>query len=221
MTPTYQTSPNPLICQGIDVGFYYAATAQGVPTTTETVINEPDFEVAIGDEIILEGGGAGIWETRAISNVSGNAGSDITITHAAATGAVNADDTVYIKRVASCATAGSMLDLTLEYEWIPINCITASYGKLGSVYGKRTVTLNKNAYFRSWQEYYLRDSVVGAELMISAGDTNNNRMVLYMPNVINTEPTLAMDELIMNPTAMQAVRGTTSGNEAELVLSFF
>jgi hypothetical protein len=220
-SPTYQTTPSPLITLGIAGSFTYAGTAQGVPTTTATIINEPSFEVAIGDYISIDVG-AGIWETVLISNVTGTgAGSDLTLTHAAVSVAASADDTVYVKRVAECATIGSSLDLTLEYEWFPINCITATYGKAASTYGNRTITLNKNAYFRSWEEFMKRDNVVGGELMVIAGDTANNIMVLYMPNVINTEPSLAMDNLVMNPTAMQAILGNTTGNTEELTLAYF
>lgn len=228
-TPTYQTSPNPLITLGINGSFIYAATVTGSPSTTSTPISYPAFETAVGDYICVNVG-SGVYEWRAITGVTGNAGaSTVTIANTVDfSGAATLGETCYIRRVAGCAELGDSFDLTFEVEWLPINCITAQYGKLASTFGKRTITLNKNTYFRSWQEYMLRDGVVGAELLIVAGDLNNpnagtanNIMALYMPNVINTEPSLALDNLIMNPTAMQAVRGTMANNEEEIIMALF
>jgi len=219
-TPVYQTSPKPLITLGVDVAFTYADIVTGSPSTTETVLTAPNHETAVGDYLCVDVG-SGVYEWQAITGVSGNAGANQTLDHAAFSSAATATETAYVKRVEGCAQTGAMLDLTVEHEVLPVNCITASYGKVASKYGKRTVTLNKNAYFRSWEEYYKRDNVVGAELMVIAGSTANNTFAMYSPNIINVEPSLSFDELMLNPTAMQAVRGTTTGNEAEIVFTYF
>jgi hypothetical protein len=220
-TPTLDKTTSPLVCTGMTMLTTYAQQAKGVPTTTETILDTSEIEVTTNDKLIADVG-AGVWETVAISNVSGDAGGDITLTHAALSGAVSATDTVYIQR-AACPTIGSSLTVNMTMDREPINCMTSSSGKSASVYTGRTIELTKNLPFRSWQEYLLRDNVVGMELMIQAGSTDDNVGVIYFPNIINMEPTIDVAPLMMQTVTMQAIGGSwyNSGDDAEMVIGLF
>ena len=220
-TPTLNKTTNPLVCLGMTMYTTYAGTATGVPTTTETILATSEIEVAIGDKLIAEVS-AGVWETVAISNVSGNAGGSVTLTHAALSIAVSATDTVYVQR-AACPTIGISLTINRTMDREPINCMTAASGKSASVYTGRTVEVTKNLPFRSWQEYLLRDNIVGCELMIQAGDTDDNVAVIYLPNVINTDPTIDVAPLMMQSVTAQAIGASwyNSGLDEEIVIGLF
>jgi len=222
ITPNYDTTTKPLMCLGIDglnMFTRYEGTASGTPSATETILATPAFDVGVGDEIQIEVS-AGVWETKSISVVSGDAGSNITLTHAAVSIAASADDTVYILRGA-CAAVGDTLTVTVEMESEFENCMAANYGKKSQAITGRTVTLAKTPYFKSWQEFLMRDNVIGSGFMITLGDELLNIMAIYVSNQINTEVSLSTDALMKNDTTSRGVIDATLGNDHEIVIATF
>jgi hypothetical protein len=174
--------------------------------------------VAIGDEILLET--ATEWETATVSNVSGNAGEDITVTHSAVTAAVSADDTVYVRRK-KCAGIGDSLTLTMEREITPLNCMAETYGKAGLEVTGRTVTIAKTPFWQDWQEFLVRDNAVGSELTVYMGTETGKVMVWYLPNIQNTEVTITNDTLMKNDVTAIANKDTRIGAKNEIVAACF
>ena len=216
-TPSLDKTTTPPTCLGMTLSATFAGVAKGTPTATETILSAPNFDVAIGDDIMVQT--ATGWETKAISNVSGDAPGDITLTHAALSEAASLGETVYIRRK-KCASIGDTLTINIEMEMETIKCMQASSGKMASRPTARTVTIEKSPYFQSWQEFLMRDNVVGAELMIKLGSTTGNIFAVYMPKVINTEVGLGMEALMRVEASAQAVVGTP-GNDFEIVCATF
>ena len=217
-TPTLDRVTAPPVCLGMTLSATFAGVAKGTPTTTSTILNAPNFDVAVGDDIMVET--ATGWETKAISVVSGDSGGDITLTHAALSEAASAAETVYIRRK-KCASIGDSLTINIEMEVETLKCMQASAGKMASLPTSRTVTIDKSPYFKSWQEFLMRDNVVGMELMIKLGSTAGNIFTLYMPNVVNSEVSLGMDALMRVEASAQAVVGSRMGNDFEIVVATF
>ena len=207
-----------LTCLGVELSAMYEGTAKGVPTTTETVLSTPDFAVAVGDELIAET--ATEWETVTISNVSGAAGEDITLTHAALTAAVSADDTVYVRRK-KCASSGDSLTITLENTITPVNCMAETYGKVAIEQTGRMVTIAKNPFWMSWQELLLRDNAIGSALTVFMGTEENKIMVWYLPNIQNTEVSITSEELMRTSVTSVANKDATLGGGSEIVVACF
>lgn len=217
-TPALDKTTAPPTCLGMVLSATFAGVAKGTPTVTQTILNAPNFDVAIGDDIMVET--ATGWETKAISNVSGDSGGDITLTHAALSEAASAAETVYIRRK-KCASLGDSLTITIEMEVETLNCMQAASGKMASLPTSRTVTIEKTPYFKSWQEFLMRDNVVGAELMIKLGSTTGNIFAVYCPNIVNTEVGLGTDALMRVDASAQAVVGSRLGNNFEIVAATF
>ncbi len=164
--------------------------------------------------------GTGNWETLAISNVSGDAGGNITLTHATATNRADSGDTVYLVRL-KCAGIGDTLTITVEMEQELLKCMQSSAGKAGSMFTGRMVNIEASPYFNSWQEFLMRDNIVSTELMIQLGFTAGNIVALYMPSVVNKEIGLSTDPLMRVSKSAAAVKGTRLGNDFELVIAAF
>ena len=147
----------------------------------------------------------------------------MTLTHGSVSVAASADDTVYIQRAVCTSGFGNSITINMTMDREPINCMTSTYGKYASVYTGRTIEVTKNSHFRSWQEYYLRDSVVGCELMIQAGSTDDNVGVIYLPNIITTDATIDVAPLMMQTVTGQAIGASwyNSGLDEELVIGLF
>ena len=218
VTPVYDTATVAPRCLGMTIKTTYAGVAKGVPTTTETVLNAPNFAVGIGDKIMLNT--ATGWETNAITNVVGNAGTDITLTHAAFSETAAADETVYIVRE-KCADLGDSVTITVEIDIEFIKCMANSSGKYASLPTGRSVTVERTPYFTSWKEFYMRDNVVSAELMIQVGSTEANIINVYILNLVISEASLTTDPLMKVDTTAMAVRDTVLGNDHELVIAAF
>lgn len=207
-----------LVCLGVDLSATFAGTAKGTPTQTETILSTPSFGVAIGDEILLETSTE--WETATVTNVSGNAGEDVTVTHSSVTSAVSADDTVYVRRK-KCAGIGDSLSITMEREITPVNCMSPTYGKAAIEVTGRMVTVAKTPFWQDWQEFLTRDNAVGSELMVSLGTETGKIMVWYLPNIQNTEVTITTDALMKNDVTAVANKDTRIGNKNEIVAACF
>ena len=207
-----------LTCLGVNLSATYEGTAKGVPTTIQTVLDLPNFSVAVGDELIAET--ATEWETVAITSVSGAAGEDITLGHAALTVAISATDTVYVRRK-KCAGVGDSLTLTLENTITPVNCMAETYGKAALEQTKRMVTIAKSPFWMSWQEFLLRDNATGSALTVFMGTEENKIMVWYLPNIQNTEVGITSDELMKNDVTSVANQDATLGARSELVVACF
>lgn len=164
--------------------------------------------------------GTGNWETLAISNVSGHAGENTTLTHATVTNRPDPGDTVYIKRL-NCAGVGDTLTITVEMEAEPVKCMAATYGKAGIEFMGRTVTIAKTPYWQDWQDFLLRDNAVTSSLTVFMGDEVGNMMAWYMPALQNTEVSITTDGLMRNDVTSLAVKDTRIGNTGELVIACF
>ncbi|MBD3252056.1 hypothetical protein GF380_06465 [Candidatus Uhrbacteria bacterium] len=219
VTPTVDRTTTPLRCLGIDIYSLLSATATGTPTTTETILSAPDFDVAVGDKILIDVG-SDVWETVAISAVSGDAQSNITLTHAAVSVAASADDTVYVQSL-QCAQQGDSVTVTLEVETDFQRCMGSTYGKVAQEQVSRTVTIAKTPYFKSWQDFYMRDSVKASALMIVLGDTENNIFAVYVPNSVNTEVSMTNDLLMKLDVTSRGVVDSVLGNDHEIVAAAF
>ena len=217
-TPALDKTTAPPTCLGMVLSAMFSGVAKGTPSETETILSAPNFDIAIGDEI-LQNTTTG-WETKAISAVSGDSGGDITLTHAAFSVAATAGETVYIRRK-KCASIGDSLTIKIEMEVETVKCMQASSGKMASLPTGRTVTIEKTPYFKSWQEFLMRDNVVGAELMIKLGSTTGNIFAMYMPNVVNTNVGLGTDAIMRVNASAQAVVGSRMGNDFEIVAATF
>jgi len=203
-----------LVCLDVELRAIFAGTAKGTPTTTETILATPDFGVAIGDYILLETS-AGVWETKLISNVSGYAGQDTTITHATSSGAVSATDTVYIIRK-RCAGVGDSVTLTMEIEQEVVKCMAPTAGKVAIETIGRTVTVDKNPYWEDWQEFLVRDNAILSDLIIYMGDEENHIFTIYLSQIQNMEVAMTMDPLMRNEVSSQA-----TGIRDEIVMAYF
>lgn len=226
VTPEYDTTTEPLTCLGIDMSTRYAGIAKGVPTTTQTILTAPSYDVAVGDSISIDVG-AGVWETVAVTVVSGNAGADTTLTHAAVTVAASAEDVVYITRSA-CAQVGDTLTITIDTPSEFKRCMVPSSGKTAQYKTERMVTIAATPYFQSWQEFYLRDNVVSSGFMVTLGSrdsvgdlVSDSIMCFYVPNKINTEVSLTTDMLMKIDVTSQASVDAVLGNDHEIVCASF
>lgn len=221
VTPVTDTETEPPVCMGIDADIMFSAVASGTPTTTETIITAAaDFDVTAGVDYISIDVGTDEWETVLISNVSGNPGSAITLTHAAVSVAASADDVVYVTRK-NCAEKGASVSITIAMDHEFKKCMGATYGKSGSVFGGRTVTVNSTPYFDDLGPLLRRDDVVGACLTMKVGSTVGNIFACHIPNLINKSVGISLANLSTLDVESQAVRDDTLGNDHEIVFATF
>jgi hypothetical protein len=220
VTPTYDMNTKPLRVLGIEVRAVVEGTATGTPTQTETVLLTPPYDVSIGDSIIIDVGSS-VYETVAISNVSGTAGGNITLTHASVSVAASATDTVYIVLNKCAKDKADTVTITVEAEMESLKCISASSGKTGQEQIGRTITLEKSVYFQSWEAFLMRDEVFGSAFMITCGSDLNNIVSFYISNVVNTEVELVSDPLMKVDITAQAVIDSVLGNDDEFVVAAF
>jgi hypothetical protein len=223
VTPTLDTETRPMTCLGVQTFTRYEGTATGTPTTTETILLAPNYEVAIGDKIQIDVG-AGVFETVAISAVSGNAGSNITLTHAAVSVAASAADTVYVVRVNCSDNYGDTMEIVVEMDSETEKCISATSGFTDRSFTGRTVTFTPTPYFLSWQNLYLRDTVTGSAMqMIFSDETagGDNLFCIQIRNKIITEYGLTTDLKMRENVTMQAALDSVMGNDHEIVMAMF
>lgn len=219
ITSTYDDTTKPLVCKGISSKTVLSAVAKGAPTQVQTILTAPNFQVVVGDYIVLDIG-AGIYETRLISGVTGTEGADQTLAHASATAAATATETVYIVHTA-CAYIGETLTLTIEMEDVAEKCMIAESGFSGRSFTGRKVNISRSPFFRNWQEFLIRDNIIGSLLQITLGDDANNIFTVLIPNQVTGEVSLTTDELMKVDVTSQAVKGATLGNDHELVIATF
>lgn len=223
VTPTYDSTTPELVCLAMSGWSKVAGTITGVPTTTETVLLAPNFDVRVGDSIIVDTGSS-VWETKTISNVSGNAGSNITITHAALSGAGTATETAYILRV-GCADVGESLTITMDCPVAVQKCMFATHGVTGYTNTGRTITIESEPYFQSWEQFLMRDNAVGrgflAILGDISGDDQNNIVAVYVSKAVNTAVSLNNNDIMTQSVSSQAAKDATLGDEYEFVMAAF
>jgi len=219
VTPVTDTETQYLVCLGVDLELYLEAVATGTPSTTETILTAPTFDVTTDDKILIEVS-AGVWETKAISNVSGNAGSNITLTHAAVSIAASALDTVKIKRL-ECANVGDTLTATITCELTAELCMKASSGKKAQYQSKRMVEITSTPYFKSWGPVLMRNAGTGSSLKVWAGDTLTNMFCFYIPKQIITAVSISNDELGKFDMTAKGVKDAELGNDYEIVVATF
>lgn len=223
VTPSIDTTTQPLRCLGIEGWAKFSATATGTPTTTETILSAPNFDVAAGDYIQIDVG-EGVYESVQVSAVSGNSGSNITLTHAAVSVAASSGDTVYILRYNCNANKGETIELAIELEDEAELCMFSDYGRSDRAVLGRTITWNYSPYFKSWQEFLLRDNVVGFGFQIFCADTSkttDNIVVFESVHNINTEVSLTVEDLMKVDVTATASRDPELGNDHELVIASF
>jgi hypothetical protein len=223
ITPTYDNTTEELVCLGLEGWGRVAGTITGVPTTTETILLAPNFDVRVGDSIQVDTGSS-VWETKAITGVSGDAGGNITITHAALSGAGTATETAYILR-SVCADKGEEFSMTMECPVGSKKCMGETYGKSGLVSMDRNITIESSPYFESWEQFLMRDNAVGVTHQLVFGDiTNddqNNIVVLWLSKTVNTGVSINNDDIMTQSVSSVAVKDATLGDEYEVVLAAF
>jgi hypothetical protein len=219
ITPNYDQTTEELTCLGVEGFLRVAGTATGVPTTIETILLAPNYDVRVGDSIQIEVS-AGVWETKAISDVSGDAGSNITLTHAAVSIAASAADTVYIMRGA-CADIGEELSIKIEAPVAFEKCMFAASGKTGIANIGRTVSIDSEPYFKGWEQFLMRDNSTGQAMMVSMGDDLLNIVAVYIPKKVNAEVSLTNDDIMKNTVSSRGVNDGVLGDDHELVIAAF
>jgi hypothetical protein len=219
VTPVYETTLKPLMCTGIDGKTIFTATAKGVPTQTETILTAPPFQVAQNDYIIIDVGSS-VFETVLISDVAGNEGDDQTLTHASVSVAASAGDTVYVVHTA-CAHVRETLEIAIEMEDVAEKCMFASSGYTGRSFTKRMVNITVAPFFEGWQEFLIRDEVLGSAYQIVCGTVDTNIFTVYIPNQITGETSLNADDLMGVDVTKKAVRDAVLGNDHEIVAAVF
>lgn len=222
VTPVYDHTTKELTCLGVDGYIRVAGTAYGSPTTTETILATPNYDVRVGDKIQIEVS-SGVWETKAISVVSGNAGGNVTLTHAAVSIAADALDTVYILRGA-CADIRETLSLKVECPVEFEKCMFADYGKTGSANVGRTVTIEAEPYFQGWEQFLMRDNSTGQSMMVVMAEPTKvlgNIVALYIPKKVVTTVGITNDDLMKNSVTSRAVKDAVLGDDHEFVIAAF
>jgi len=219
VTPTLDTATLPLRCTGIVLETEFTGIASGVPTTTETILTTPNFDVAIGDDIRIEVT-ADVWETVNITGVSGDAPGNITLTHAAVSVAASALDVVRIVRT-TCSQVGESMKITVNVPKEFQRCMIPSSGKSGMKATSREVLISTTPYFKGWQEVLLRNGMTGAEFTIILGTTQTNIIAIRIAKKINTEVSLTTDTLMKLDVSSEGVKDETLGNDHEIVIAAF
>lgn len=223
ITPNYDDTTPELIC--LDMAGYtrVSGTATGVPTTVETILLTPNFDVRAGDSIAIEVS-SDVWEVKEISDVSGNAPGNLTLTHAAVSIAASATDTVWIRRVA-CADIGENLSVTMETPVEPEKCMFATYGKTGLASVGRVVTITSEPYFTSWEQFLMRDNATSMGLLAIlgdiSGDDQNNIVAIYIARKVNTEVSLTNETIMKQSVSSQAAKDAVLGPDYEIIMAAF
>lgn len=208
VTPTIDSSTEAPVCLGIGLYAYYVGTVGAGATVDDVpVVSSPEIDLEVGDYIIIDVG-AGVYETRQIDSFSG-----LTVTvDTSLSGAPSEGNTLYIRR-GQCGGVGDSLGITVEMESDRVRCMAASSGTKKQYYTGRTVTVNKTPYFESWYELQARDAVVGSEIWVILGDTDNNIMIVNMPNVINQGVSLGTEMVMKYSVDALAVRDSVDNDE--------
>jgi hypothetical protein len=219
VTPAYDSTTKLLICKGIEGKALFSAVASGVPTQVQTILVAPNFRARIGDYIVIDVGSS-VYETALILSVSGDEGEAQTIGHASVSVAASATDTVYIIHTA-CGYVTGTLEIAIEMEESPDDCMFASSGYSGRTFTARSVNITRQPYFEDWGEFLMRDEVIGSLLEVVAGDSENNIFCAYVPNQITGEVSLTTDEKMMVDVTSMGVKDTVLGNDHEIVFATF
>lgn len=223
ITPNYDDTTPELVCLDVNGWGKVSGVITGTPTTTETVLLAPNYDVRVGDSIIVDTGSS-VWETKLISAVSGNAGSNITITHAALSGAGTATETCYILR-SICADYGETLDVTMDCPVEAKKCMGETYGKSGLASVDRNITIETEPYFESWEQFLMRDNAVGMGMLAIfgdiSGDDQGNIVALYISKKIVTDVSINNNTLMTQSVSSMAAKDATLGDEYEMVLAAF
>lgn len=219
VTPVYDFTTSELTCLSVDGFMRVAGIAKGSPTATETILNAPKYDVRKGDQIQIQVS-AGVWETKTVTNVSGDAGGDITVTHGTVSTPASATDTVYILRSA-CADVGESLSLVMECPLEAEKCMFTSYGKKGLVNVGRTITIESEPYFQSWEQFLMRDNAVGMNMMAVLGDTSNNIVAINVRKKVNAAVTLNNNNIMTTTVSSRGVKDAVLGDEYEMVMAAF
>jgi len=223
VTPNYDDTTPEVTCLNMDGWSKVAGTITGTPTTTETVLLAPNFDVRVGDDIVVDTGSS-VWEIKAITDVSGDAGGNLTITHGALSGAGTATETAYILR-SGCADVGETLSVTMSCPVTPQKCMFSTYGKTGLTNVGRTITIDSEPYFQSWEQFLMRDNAVGRSFLAIfgdiAGDDQNNILALYVSKAVNQTVSLNNNDIMTQSVTSQAAKDATLGDEYEIVLAAF
>jgi len=219
VTPIYDDTTKPLMCLGITSKTILSGVAQGTPTQIETVLTAPTYQVLIGDTITLDVG-AGVYETVAITGVSGVEGANQTLDHDSVSVAASADDIVYITHD-QCAYTAEELALTIEITDVAQKCMVSSSGFVGRAFTKRVVNISRSPFFTSWQEFLMRDGVIGSALWITLGDEDNNIVSFHIPNQVSVEVDLTTDELMSVDVTGQGVKDALLGDNHEISIAAF
>jgi len=219
VTPTYDSTTQPLMCLGITSKTIFSGVITGSPTTTETILVAPNFQVTTSDSIIVDVG-SGVYETKAISAVTGTEGTNQTLTHATLSGAGTATETCYIVHN-QCGYVKDTLTITIEMADVAKKCMVSSSGFSGRDFTERTVNISRSPFFTDWSEFLMRDNVIGSALQVVLGDTANNIFAVNVAKQIIGESSLVTDELMSVDSSLQAVKDAVLGNDHEIAIATF
>lgn len=223
VTPNYDNTTPQLTCLGVEGWQRMSGIITGTPTTTETVLLAPNFDPRPGDYIQVDTGSA-VWQTKLISAVSGDAPGNITITHAALSGAGTATETAYILRQ-GCADFGASLELTMDTPVSAEECMHEGDGKAGLASMGRTITISRTPYFKSWEQFLMRDNAVGQSILAIfgnlAGDDQTNIVALWIGKAVNTAVSINNEDLMTQSVTSMVCKDAVLGDDFEIVLAAF
>lgn len=223
VTPVYDSTTPELTCLGVTGWGRVSGVITGSPTITETVLLAPSYDVRVGDYIQVDVGSS-VWETVQISDVSGNAGGNLTLTHAALSGAGTATETAYILR-SGCADSGESIDLTMDTPVESKKCMFADYGKSGLASVNRNITIETEPYFEGWEQFLMLDNTVGMSMLWVFGDVANddqgNIVALWIGKKVNTAVSLNNNTLMTHSVSSMVCKDAVLGDDYEIVMAAF
>ncbi len=219
ITPNYDNTTKELACLGMEGFNRVAGTATGTPTTIQTILLTPNYDVRVGDKLQGEVS-SGVWETVAVTSVSGDAGGNVTVGHAALSIALSATDTCYIMRSA-CADVGEELAITITAPVAFEKCMFSGSGKTGIANVGREVTIESEPYFKGWEQFLMRNESTPQQMMVILGDDDLNIVAVYIASKINAEVSLTNDDIMKNSVSSRAVKDPILGDDYELVIAAF
>lgn len=223
VTPVYDTETPELVCLDMTGWQKVSAVITGTPTIIETVLSAPNFDVRVGDKLIVDVG-ASVWVTVTISGVSGNAGGNLTLAHPTLGAAGTATETCYVLRT-GCADVGESLTITMDTPVEPKRCMYATYGKKALVSVDRNITIESEPYFDSWEQFLMRDAAVGMSMLAVFGniddDDQNNIVAVYISKKVNTTVGINNNAIMTQTVSSMAAKDAVLGDEYEMVMAAF
>jgi len=209
-----ETTTTPPMCLGMTMKTIIEGRVAAGTSATSVVVTgvDYDFEVAVGDTLIVYDDTATQYKTRTVTSVSGAFGADKTCGVATLTNAPSAGENVFCVRTSNDCVR--RIQVSIENEIEPAECVQPSSGRSSLQVTKRIVNIETDKYFRSMYELLARDNrVVGTELWMLLGDTAGNIIIGCIPNFVRHTAEISTDNFMMNPLTGQAYYDAASNDE--------